>query len=400
MKSKKMVLFTGSLALILVLLVLSIGGCAASTPTTQAPAPATTAAPAPATSAPPAPATSKPPAPATTTQAPPTTQVSTKVIELNYADWTPAAAGLSKLTQKWADNVFKDTGGRVKITCYPGESLVKGSEQFRAIQTGIVDIGPYVIGTASEDYSRFTLGWMNRMPFMWPGVMTAQALFPTLWAKHPEFGREYPGLHVFTNAFRIMPPNHLHTSTKAVRLPEDLRGMKITARTEMTELLTAVGAAPMSLGPGDWATSLEKGLVQGQIIQFMSAKVFGILPFVKYHTVYGNDGINTSGFYIYMANKAKWDSIPADLQKIITDDLVAIQTEIFAVDDADDKAGVEEAKKLNHTFINLTQEEIQIWKEKTASSYEKWFKDCEAKGIYARPIYEDAQAMIKEYQKK
>ena len=70
---------------------------------------------------------------------------------------------------------------------------------------------------------------------------------------------------------------------------------------------------PVTIGLGDWYTSLERGLVEGIYFLFPVLPNFKGEDLFKYHTV-----VNASlGVNFWIFNEKKWNSLPADLQKII-----------------------------------------------------------------------------------
>jgi len=47
-----------------------------------------------------------------------------KVISLRFADFMPSTSDQVVLAKEWASEVEKRTGGRVKVTVYPGSTLM------------------------------------------------------------------------------------------------------------------------------------------------------------------------------------------------------------------------------------------------------------------------------------
>ncbi len=64
-----------------------------------------------------------------------------KAIELSYANFFPPTHIQAKLGASWAKEVEKRTNGKVKITYYPGGSLLNGPKMYDGIRKGITDIG-------------------------------------------------------------------------------------------------------------------------------------------------------------------------------------------------------------------------------------------------------------------
>ena len=78
-----------------------------------------------------------------------TAQSKAKPIELKVATWNPPQINLSKTMRKWADMVEERSGGRVKITFYWAQALAAYLDTYRATQSGIAEMGTWVIGIIS-----------------------------------------------------------------------------------------------------------------------------------------------------------------------------------------------------------------------------------------------------------
>ena len=68
-------------------------------------------------------------------------------IELKYVDFGPYnPSGITGVSKRWADKINELSNGRVRITTYWNESLVKQVDQYRAVLSGVADICFYSIG--------------------------------------------------------------------------------------------------------------------------------------------------------------------------------------------------------------------------------------------------------------
>ena len=68
-------------------------------------------------------------------------QTKEKPTQLSFSNFWPPAFGLSVESVKWADEIEKLTGGRVKITIHHGGTLTTGPNCYEGVLTGISDIG-------------------------------------------------------------------------------------------------------------------------------------------------------------------------------------------------------------------------------------------------------------------
>src|SRR5512136_2945304 len=69
-----------------------------------------------------------------------------KPIELTYSIFFPATHKNTLLAQEWAKEIETRTGGKLKITVFPGGTLTKADVCYDGVEKGISDIGMSVLG--------------------------------------------------------------------------------------------------------------------------------------------------------------------------------------------------------------------------------------------------------------
>ncbi|MFH1646778.1 MAG: TRAP transporter substrate-binding protein DctP [Chloroflexota bacterium] len=368
---------------LLLVIVLIMAGCTQQ----AAPAPAPAPAPRPAPSQEPTIITPKTTAPTPSAPA----SAPQKVWELKYADWGPSVTELGQRAIQWADVINERTGGRVKITLYFGQALMKSADHLRGVSAGIADAALYVIG-GDQQVNR-----IMEQPFLFsPTTDTFERteIFNQLRSKFPELDKELENTRPLY--WRSIVPEHVNTVKKPVLVPEDLAGMKLSASTWWEEPFKSVGAALIFLRAPDWYMGLERGLIEGQIIHWNAMNAFRTLELFKYHTTFGVGGIDTP-FIGNIINKDTWNSFPPDIQQIFTEtgkeqaqwgleDDQTIQARIIA--------GVKEQKSMIH---QATPAEYQLWVDFTKVVRDKWIKDTAAAGYPAQAIYDAAKELDQKY---
>jgi len=274
---------------------------------------------------------------------------------------------------------------------YFSETLLKNSDVFRGVKSGIADLGYYTIGT---DPGVLDLNYITRYPFLgWKSMKSGQVIYQELMKKFPELLEEFGDMKVFAPS--MMPPNQLH-SVKPVRVPADMKGMKIIARGEWADLANAVGAAPIGLGPGDWYMTLERGLAEATITHYPVMHVFKCDELTPYHSSFGEGGAGMCPA-LYIMNMDTWNSFPPDIQAILDELGEWRADQIVQIDLAEIKRAVDWATEEGHTFLELTPEEVKLWSDAIVPLHEKWLAELEAQGKPGRAVYEEAKRLIAEY---
>jgi hypothetical protein len=98
-------------------------------------------------------------------------------------------------------------------------------------------------------------------------------------------------------------------------------------------------------------------------------------------------------------NQAKYDSLPADLKKVIDANSGA------AVSSWAGEKGFDGVVAANHKLASergnailvLADGEYQRWIKAAADVDEQWVKEVDAKGANGKSLIEDARALIKQY---
>jgi TRAP-type C4-dicarboxylate transport system substrate-binding protein len=314
-----------------------------------------------------------------------------KVIELKFNDWGPPGIGIGKIHQQALKMIEERTNGRVKVNAYFSQSLLKYPETFRGVSGGIADISLYVVQPINE---------VNRilgMPFTGlPGMLKASKIFNEMLKRYPEFNQEFEKSGVKWIAIRSMPANQLHLVKKQVKLPPDLKGMRIIGDPVLTDSFKKVDAAVLQLGPPDWYSALERGVAQGQLVHYAAAHDFKLLELFKYHTHFG-DGAAGAAPIGFVVNMKMWNTLPPDIQKTIVDVFDWANEESLKWDVDLVAKAINDVKQMKQTITELTPAEIQVWLDWAKPSNDKLLAEIEAKGIPAKKLFDGYQKVIKEY---
>ena len=318
-------------------------------------------------------------------------------INLNVSTWGPPDLPISMVNEEWADMIEEQSGHRVKFTFYWNQSLVNAGDTWKAIQTGVADIGYFVIGFG-EDPTLHVLNTFTGLPFIgWQDMQMATDIYHKILLEFPELETEFKGTKLLWIC--SMPPNQIHTVNREVRIPADYKGIKVLTSSSLAEIATNAGAVPITTtGPPDWEMALKTGLADSLMVHWSAVSGYGLIPLFKYHTNFGDAGISM-GMHGMWANKKVWDELPKDIQDIILNNSTWIEERYISIDETEIVKAVDEAKSLGHTFSNLTEDELEMWKSTAESVTQKWMERVEGMGLPARAVYDEVNRLIKEYKK-
>ncbi|WP_245621806.1 TRAP transporter substrate-binding protein [Sedimenticola selenatireducens] len=305
----------------------------------------------------------------------------------------PPSTAHSQFIQPWADKVMKESNGRIDIKIYPAMQLGgKPPQLFDQVRDGVADIVWTVPGYTR---GRFPLTEVFELPFV---AGTAEATSQASWEFYQKYMQdEYKDVHpilIHTHA-----PGEFHMRDKPIKTLADLQNAKVRAPTRtINEALNILGATPVGMPVPAVPQALSKGVVDGAMLPYEVTLPLKVHELVKYHTEFGGDqGIYTTVFLFGM-NKAKYDSLPADLKQVIDNNSgLALAKQIGAIWDQADNPGREAAKKAGNQFNTIEGEELERWKQASQPVVDNWIKAMDEQGLNGQQMYEDAKALVTKY---
>jgi TRAP-type transport system periplasmic protein len=295
----------------------------------------------------------------------------TKPIELNYSMHFVTSHLMAVSGQQWSQEIEKRTNGRVKITMYPGGTLIPSDRAYDGITKGIADIAFSFPGYTK---GRFPLMECYDLPLGCRSGAAATQVVNELFEKFkPKEFDEVKVMYLSAHG-----PGFIHTR-KPVNKLEDLKGMKIRAGGVLTKVVAALGAVPVSMPMGDVYDAISRGVVQGTTAPFEALEGWKLGEVIKY-SIENRESAYTTSAYVVM-NKEKWNSLPPDIQKIIE----AINKEWIVPSgklwDDIDKSGREFTLKQGNKIIILPKEEDARWTKALRPVLDEYVKYAKEKGV-------------------
>ena len=272
----------------------------------------------------------------------------------------------------WANKVRERTHGRINIKLYPGVSLIQGDQtrEFSALRQGVIDMA---IGSTINWSPQVKQLNLFSLPFLMPDYAAADALTQGEVGKSLFQTLDKAGVVPLAwgeNGYR-----EISNSKKAIKTPEDLKGMKIrvVGSPLFLDTFTALGANPTQMSWADAQPAMASSAVDGQenpLSVYMAAKLYTVAQ--KHLTLWGymNDPL------IFVVNKDIWNSwTPAD-REIVKQAAIDAGKEQVAIA----RKGVIEADKpllkeiASHgvTVTQLSPAEREAFVKATRPVVEKW----------------------------
>jgi TRAP-type C4-dicarboxylate transport system substrate-binding protein len=304
---------------------------------------------------------------------------SEETFELRLAHFFPASHPAETiLVKEWSEILEEETGGRIKIVSYPGESLSKAADIYNGVVEGVADIG---LSCFAYTPGRFPV----LEAFELPGItyLNSKSASMVAWEGikelDPEEVQDTKLLMVIATG-----PGDLFTKT-AVDSLKDIQGMEIRATGLSAVTITHLGGIPVGMPQSDTYEALQKGLVKGNLSPVEVLKGWKHAEVTSYITK--TPFLYNTLFFVTM-NLEKWDSIPKDLQKKITDVTEKFHEETaIALWDMQNEAALGYAiDEQEMQIIDLTSEEKAAWIEKVMPIQDSYNTKLKELGITLDPL--------------
>jgi TRAP-type C4-dicarboxylate transport system substrate-binding protein len=296
----------------------------------------------------------------------------------------------------WMEKVEKDSGGRIKFEGYPAMQLGGTPVQlYDQARDGVVDVVWTLPGNTAGRFPRIEV---FELPFMMNNAeATSKAYWEYVQTVAPD---EFKETHVI--ALQVHGPGMFHSATKQIRAAADLKGMKMRGPTrQVTKLLGSLGAIPVGMPLPGIPDALSKGTIEGCVIPWEVVPSVKVHELTKYHSEFDSSGaaLYTTTFVMAM-NKAKYESLPADLKKVIdANSGMATSAQLGKTQQANDANGRKAAVDRGNSIIQIGAAERQEFIKLSSRVDDEWIDDMNKRGFDGKKLLQTAKDLIAKHGK-
>ncbi len=233
---------------------------------------------------------------------------------------------------KFAEDVEKASGGKLKITVHANASLFKAPEIKRAVQGGQAQVGEILLANFQNEWQIFGA---DNLPFLADSFDAAAKLYkaqrPLLEKKLGEQGM----MLLYTVPW---PPQGIYVK-KPINSAADLKGVKWRAYSPGTSRIAElVGAQPVTVQ----AAELSQAMATGVIESYMSSGATGYDTKTYEHIKYWYDTQAWLPKNAVIMNKAAFDALDAATRQAVLKSAAEAETRGWAL-----------AKQKNGEYLDL-----------------------------------------------
>jgi TRAP-type transport system periplasmic protein len=317
-------------------------------------------------------------------------------VTLNASSWVPPTHPITaNMLTPLCEDMQKATSGRVRCNLLP-KAPVGPPQTFDGVRDGLMDLSFTVHGYTP---GRFPLADAPEFPFMGDTAEVTAVAYHRIWERMLAKADEHKGvvpLAVFTHG-----PGQIYNTRRPVNSIKDLEGLKIrVGGGVVNDVAKALGTGPMLKPAPESYELLSSGVADGVFFPKESPASFKLVPLIK-HVTYVPGGLYNVSF-VWMANPAKWNSIPsADrkaIEPLLGEALARRSGKAWDAADAKGEAAVREAKI---PVVVASPQFIAEIKSRTEGLEKAWI-DAKAKpkGIDGAAVLKALRAEIAALQKK
>lgn len=229
---------------------------------------------------------------------------------LKFAHESPPSNARHKAALYFAEQVEKNTDGRVKVVVYHSGQLGGERQLIEALTVGGID---FVVAGAGMYAAYAPALELIEMPYLFPNYERAHAVIDGPIGQKltaPLLQHNIRVLAFWENGFR-----HITNNVRPINTPDDLKGLKIrTNKSKMRmETFKAFGSTPVPIDFPELYISLSQGVVDGQENPLSNIYPSKFYEVQKYLSLTGH----VYGALPMAVSEKTWAKLPEDIKAAV-----------------------------------------------------------------------------------
>ena len=238
----------------------------------------------------------------------------------------PETHPVHKALVTFADKVKEKTKGDVVITVFPAGQLGQEKDYIEGAKLGSIE----VTKVSSAPLGQFSKSLqVVSLPFIWKNLEHQHKVLGGPIGKKLMGGLEkngFKGLAFFDAGFR-----NVTTRDRAIKIPDDLKGLKIRVMQSepLIETINAFGATAVPMGQSEVYVALQQKVIDGWENNEPTVLAFNMQEVAPYFSYTRHVSIPD----ILIMSKKVFDSVPPEIQKAVMDaaqETIPVQQKIWA----------------------------------------------------------------------
>ena len=300
------------------------------------------------------------------------------------------------LIEPWAERIESASNGRIEVEIHPAMTLGgRAPDLVKQVQNGTVDI---IWTAAAYTPGRFPRAEVFTLPMVHKGdpAATNLAIIDTL---DQELSPDFEGLHPLL--IHVHSGHALHMGKQPIKRMGDFSGLIIRppGRGVGSWTIKALGADTTKKRHPKLPKALKNNLLDGALMSFQLAQKMGVAEAANSHTLLDEDEYFGTSLYLFLMNKARYDSLPEDLRSVIDQSSGRpLAKEIGGIWREAGTSALEAARKRGSRIDVLKGEELQSARQALQEVLSRWVKTVDNKQINGLRLIKKARQAIEHHE--
>lgn len=305
---------------------------------------------------------------------------------LRFAHWLPEQHALPATGFKeWTESIHEASGGTIRFQMYPAQQLGSAEDHYDMAASGIADVTWVNPGYTA---GRFPVSDLLQLPFIVSDTLNGAAAATEWYKQYAE--QEMP--EVVMCLIHGHYPGTLHAKEE-IRHPSQVRGMTIRpANSSIAQLVSVLGGASVQVSAPETREALARGTADAITFPSGSTILFGIDDITRYHIEYPM----YSSWQAILINRNTYERLSDEQQGVIDDHCTGEwATRVTRGWEEMEREGHEHFRSSpEHTMIELTDEELEAWREAAAPLRDAWAERVQNAGHDPESLLSDLQQRL------
>ena len=277
-----------------------------------------------------------------------------------------------EVEENFAKRVEERTGGRVKITTTYAGGLGSGNELLGLAGRGGIDMAAVVPGY----YPDQLLFWKtSQIPFVFNSPQQAMDVITASFKEIPSYKQEIDKLGV--HFLFQQPLGSFYLSGERCDTLASLQGKKVRAfGADIPKVVSAAGATPVTVQVIELYEALQRKSLDFSFVNLGNIAANKLPEVAKFSC----GPVMSIGGHMVVISKRVWDRMPADIQKIITEEAAKAQQDYVTWLVNNDLETRKALEKAGHTVLPFQPDELARWQAQAPDLLQAWSADMAKRG--------------------
>ena len=265
------------------------------------------------------------------------------------------------------EEIKKRTDGQLVIEGYGAGSIVAPNQMLEAVSEGVLECA---LGTTGYDTGVIPEAYApTNLPYGFEGIGQAEEFWKVGGEPWQILDKVYQQKNIKLITLLFAPDPSVFMTMFSINSAADFKGKKIRSSGQWATMVANTGASQVTMGLGEVYQSLERGVIDGTLMNFSGLTDFKWNEIVKCVSM---PPVISGGTADVRVNVDAFNELPAELQKIFVETVIDIGKNNLGPYVADYTAKVDaEAKAKGVEFITLPEEEIAHLRKASLSMWQR-----------------------------